>query len=333
MKVLITGIAGLIGARFADWLHENKPEIEILGIDDLSGGYIENVPASVKFYQRNVLTDSLSDIFSQGIDFVFHFAAYAAEGLSPFIRTFNYQNNTVASARLISLSIEYQVKRFVFTSSIAVYGKGKPPFSENDYPVPLDPYGVAKLAVERDLAIAYDQHGLEYCIVRPHNVYGEKQNIWDKYRNVFGIWMLQILNQKPITVYGSGSQKRAFTYINDILRPLWNAATLEKSGQQIINIGSSHETSIIEAARTLLTVTQAGEICHLPSRHEVELAWCRHDKAKEILGYADKTSLESGLTTMWQWALRQPRREQKEWTEYELNKGMYDFWKKENASS
>lgn len=147
------------------------------------------------------------------------------EGLSPFMRVFNYKNNLIATTRLITLSIKYDIKRFVFTSSMATYGRGKPPFDEKDIQQPIDPYGIAKFACEMDLRVANEQHGLDFCIIKPHNVYGPKQNIWDKYRNVLGIWINQHLNGKPITIFGSGDQRRAFSFIGDCVEPLWNAGT------------------------------------------------------------------------------------------------------------
>ncbi len=197
-KVLITGVAGLLGSRLASWIIENT-ENEVIGIDDLSGGFSENIHKKVKFYKFNLNDlEALKGVFEkENIQIVYHFAAYAAEGLSPFIRKYNYKNNLITSANLITCSIQHNISRFVFASSMSVYGdKYKPPFDESLKQSPIDPYGVAKYAVEMDLEIAYKQHGLNYTIVRPHNFYGINQNIWDKYRNVLGIWMFQILNQK-----------------------------------------------------------------------------------------------------------------------------------------
>ena len=218
-KVLITGVAGLLGSRLADWILKNKPEYEVVGIDDLSGGYYENVDSRVDFWNLNLSkdTNSLSRCFnSNEFDYVFHFAAYAAEGLSPFIRTFNYDNNLRATAAIVNECIKHDIKRLVFTSTMAVYGHGEGGiFHEDMRRNPIDPYGIAKMACERDIEVANEQHGLDYCIIRPHNVYGAKQNIWDKYRNVLGIWMYYILNDQPITIFGDGSQRRAFSYIDD----------------------------------------------------------------------------------------------------------------------
>jgi len=196
-KVLITGIAGLLGSRLADWIIENKPEYEIVGIDDLSGGYLENVNSKVNFKKINLVNQ------------------------------------------------QTEVKRLVFTSTLAVYGHGYGGiFDEEQIPKPIDPYGVAKYACEMDIQIAGEQHGLDWCIIRPHNVYGLKQNIWDKYRNVLGIWMFQYLNNEPMSIFGTGEQTRAFSFIDDSLEPLWNSAVKEEASKQIINLGGIEEYSM-----------------------------------------------------------------------------------------
>ncbi len=245
-KVLITGVAGLLGSRLADWIIENKPEYQVVGIDDLSGGYKENINPKVEFWQMNLVEHPIENCFEVNkFDYVFHFAAYAAEGLSPFIRCFNYDNNLKATARIVNECIKHDVKRLVFTSTLAVYGHGYGGiFDEKQVPKPIDPYGVAKYACEMDIQIAGEQHGLDWTIIRPHNVYGIKQNIWDKYRNVLGIWMYQYLNDQPITIFGDGEQTRAFSYIDDSLEPLWNAAVLPQASKEIINVGGIKEYSI-----------------------------------------------------------------------------------------
>ena len=159
------------------------------------------------FYNEDIAND-ISFIFEKHKpDYVFHMAAYAAEGLSPFIRKYNYTNNLLATAEIVNNCIKYNTKRLVFTSTLAVYGNGKVPFDESALLMPIDPYGVAKYGCEMDIQIAGEQHGLDWCIIRPHNVYGIKQNIWDKYRNLLGIWMYQNLNDQPLTIFGDGEQK------------------------------------------------------------------------------------------------------------------------------
>ena len=330
--ILITGVAGLLGSRLADWILKNHPEYIIIGIDDLSGGYRENVNDKVKFHPLNLITQEKT---IQGIfeyykpDYVFHFAAYAAEGLSPFIRTYNYDNNLKATAIIVNECIKHDVKRLVFTSTLAVYGHGYGGiFEENQIPKPIDPYGVAKYACEMDIQIAGEQHDLDWCIIRPHNVYGIKQNIWDTYRNVLGIWMFQHMNGEPMTIFGDGNQTRAFSYIDDSLEPLWKSAILPEASKQIINLGGIEEYSINHANKILKEVIGAGEVIYKEARHEVKHSIPTYQKSVNILGFEHKTNLKEGLTNMWEWAQQQPKRDRFVWPTYELDKGIYSFWKK-----
>ena len=330
MKVLITGVAGLLGSRLADWLIETHPEIEVVGIDDLSGGYKENINEKVEFWQMNLVTHPIENCFEvHKFDYVFHFAAYAAEGLSPFIRQYNYENNLVATARVINQCIKHDVKRLVFTSTLAVYGYGYGDiFDENQIPKPIDPYGVAKYACEMDIQIAGEQHGLDWCIIRPHNVYGIKQNIWDKYRNVLGIWMYQHLNGEPMTIFGDGEQTRAFSYIDDIIEPLWKSAILPQASKEIINLGGVEEWSINNVNKVLIDIIGIGDVEYKEGRHEVKHSIPTFQKSIDILGFEHKTTLKEGLTKMWDWAQEQPKRNRFVWENYELDNGIYSFWKK-----
>ena len=328
--VLITGVAGLLGSRLADWIIDNQPDTKVIGVDDLSGGFEENINPKVDFWQMNLIEHPIENIFEvNNIDYVFHFAAYAAEGLSPFIRTYNYDNNLKATARLVNECIKNDVKRLVFTSTLAVYGQGNGGiFDETQQQAPIDPYGVAKYACEMDIQIAGEQHGLDWTIIRPHNVYGIKQNIWDKYRNVLGIWMFQHLNGMDMTIFGDGEQTRAFSYIDDALEPLWNAAIRPEACCQIINLGGIKEISINEEAQTLQEVIGDSKLTYLEARHEVKHSIPTFQKSIDILGFEHKTDLKEGLTEMWKWAQQQPMRERFVWPSYELEKGIYSFWKK-----
>ena len=330
--VLITGVAGLLGSRLADWILDNSEEYQIIGIDDLSGGYIENIPEKVVFEKLNLVYDQerLKEVFNYYKPiYVFHFAAYAAEGLSPFIRTYNYDNNLRATASIVNECIINNVKRLIFTSTLAVYGHGYGGvFDENQQQSPIDPYGVAKYACEMDIQIAGEQHGLDWCIIRPHNVYGIKQNIWDKYRNVLGIWMFQKLNNEPMTIFGDGKQTRAFSYIDDSLEPLWNSAINPAASKQIINLGGIEEHSIISAAEILKEIMGGDtKIIHLESRHEVKHSIPTFKKSIDILNFNHKTDLRTGLKYMWEWVQKQPMRPRFVWPSYELEKGIYSYWK------
>jgi len=313
-RVLITGVAGLLGSRLADYIIENRPEYEVFGMDDLSGGCLENINPKVNFIQQDINDGIASQFENIKPEYVFHFAAYAAEGLSPFIRTYNYDNNLRATAAIVNECIKHNVKRLVFTSTLAVYGHGYGGiFDESQTPKPIDPYGVAKYACEMDIQIAGEQHGLDWCIIRPHNV--------------LGIWMYQHLNNQPMTIYGDGNQTRAFSYIDDNLEPFWNAAVLPQASKEIINVGGIEEISINEACDTLMNVVGGGSKVYMEQRHEVKHSVPTYQKSVDLLNYQYKTALTEGLTTMWKWAQEQPVRERFEWSSFELDKGIYTFWK------
>ena len=328
---MITGNAGLVGSSMANWIIKNKPEYEVVGVDNLFGGYEENINENVIFYKRDLSHDNLDDIFEKhNIEYVFHFAAYAAEGLSPFMRRFNYMNNCVSTANIINCCIKYNVKRLVYTSSMSVYGHGnfdRKRFDEELVPCPIDPYGISKYACEMDIKVAGSQHGLEWCIIRPHNIFGPLQNIWDKYRNVLGIWMYQILHNKPILIYGDGSQTRAFSYIDDALEPLWKAATLKETLYETINLGGITPYTINEAANILCDITGYDNVEHKEARHEVKWAVPTYQKSIDLLNFKDKTSLKDGLQKMWEWAKVQKDRPQYKWDNYEITNGIYTYWK------
>lgn len=329
-KILITGIAGLLGSRLADWIVDNT-DYKVVGIDDLSGGFSENINRKVQFYKFNLNDlEALKGVFKkENIEIVYHFAAYAAEGLSPFIRKYNYENNLITSTNLITCAIQYNVARFVFASSMSVYGdKYEPPFSEDLKQAPIDPYAVAKYAVELDLEIAFRQHGLKYTIIRPHNFYGINQNIWDKYRNVLGIWMYQIINKQNPTIFGDGTQVRAFSYVDDSVIPFWNASQRDNCVGEIINLGGIKEYSVNEACDALINVTGLNiKPVYLEPRHESKYAWSTWEKSVRLLDFKHKVDLQEGLSIMWDWANKQPNRERFIWPKYELNKGIYNYWK------
>jgi UDP-glucose 4-epimerase len=329
MKILITGVAGLLGSRLADYIIENQPQVHIVGIDDMSGGYRENVNSKVELWEMNLVNGNIQECFEiHKFDYVYHFAAYAAEGLSPFIRSYNYQNNLVATSRIINECIRYDIKRLVFTSTLAVYGHGYGGvFDESQQQRPIDPYGVAKYGCEMDIQIAGEHHGLDWCIIRPHNVYGRNQNIWDKYRNVLGIWMYQHTINEPMTIFGDGTQTRAFSYIDDSIEPLWKASQDNRASKQIINLGGIKEYSINEANEILREVVGGGEVKYFEGRHEVKHSIPTWQKSIDLLDFEHKTDLKEGLTKMWEWVKTQPVRERFVWPSYELDKGIYSFWK------
>jgi len=329
MKVLITGVAGLLGCHLAEHLITNG--YKIIGIDDLSGGYLDHVPEDVRFYKLNLQNAAAVNLIfeNETPDVVFHFAAYAAEGLSRYIKKFNYENNVISSVNVINACIKHDVKKLIFSSSMAVYGSQKTPFMETMKPTPEDPYGIAKYAIEQDLKDCYSHFGLEYAIVRPHNVFGPKQNIWDKYRNVIGIWLRQAINKQPLTIFGDGEQTRAFSNIKFYTKPF--ETLIDRHSDEIFNIGADKYYKIIDVANMVKQIAAKygleTTIKHLEPRNEVKHAFCNHDKAKSLLNFKDETDLETLIDEMFVWAKSQPDRTVK-YMDYELTKNLYSFWRK-----
>lgn len=304
MRILITGIAGLIGSNMARWLIQNT-EHDIFGIDNISTGYVDNIPVNAHWELCDILNQKqlkhLFDTYKPEV--CYHFAAYAAEGRSNYIRSFIHENNTVGTSNIINLCVNYNCK-LIFTSSVAVYS-GTPPFDEEDSPCPIDSYGVSKYCSEMDIQIAGRQQGLFWNIIRPRNVYGPGQSLWDTQRNVMGIWMNQILNKRPMTIFGDGNNKRSFTYIEDILPALYNSIHIKN---QVINIGSGIVYSIKQANEILQKISGYDNVAYLDPRHEQLAAFCDTEKSERLLVFEDQTKLVDGIAKMWQWAKKQPNR-------------------------
>ncbi|MFH0893053.1 MAG: NAD-dependent epimerase/dehydratase family protein [Bacteroidota bacterium] len=300
---LVTGGAGFIGAHVVNALIDMGHKVIVL--DDLSGGFEENVNPKATFIKGSVTDTTLvNDVFeTHKPDYVYHLAAYAAEGLSHFIRHFNYSNNLLGSINLINASIKCKVKCFVFTSSIAVYGSNQLPMLESMTPIPEDPYGISKLAVELDLKCAHEMFGLNYIIFRPHNVYGEYQNLGDKYRNVVGIFMNQLMQGIPLTVFGNGEQTRAFSYIGDVAPYIAQSIDVPSAYNEIFNIGADQDFSVNQLAKVVMEkIGVSCPIRYLEARNEVLNAYSDHSKAKNIFNIKSYTSLEDGIHKMADWA-------------------------------
>lgn len=327
---LVTGGAGFIGSHVAR--HCLAMGHNVVVLDDLSGGFRDQVPAGAAFVEGSI-TDPmlLARLFDEHqFDYVYHLAAYAAEGLSHFIRRFNYTNNVIGSVNLINEAVKHDVKCFVFTSSIAVYGAGQLPMREDMVPQPEDPYGIAKYAIELDLRAAHEQFGLDYIIFRPHNVYGEHQNIGDRYRNVIGIFMTQIMTGQPLTIFGDGKQTRAFTYIDDVAPKIARSVGLKAAYGETINIGADTPCSVndlVDVISAELCVTPT--VRRLPSRNEVLHAHSDHEKARRLFGQAPSMPLREGIKVMWQWAQTAGPRKTKQFDEIEVRIGLPTVWSSE----
>jgi UDP-glucose 4-epimerase len=324
---LVTGGAGFMGSHVAEHLIRNGHEVVVF--DDLSGGFADNVPKGATFVKGSILDHELIDrIFEQySFDYVYHLAAYAAEGLSHFIKRFNYNNNLIGSVNLINACVNHGVKCFVFTSSIAVYGTGRTPLQEDMTPIPEDPYGISKMAVEQELRVSHEMFGLEYIIFRPHNVYGERQNILDRYRNVVGIFMNQILRGEPLTTFGDGTQIRAFTHIDDIAPIIATSVDVFAAKNQVFNLGADEPYTINELARIVMEeMGSKCEIIHLDPRNEVKVAFSDHSKAHQVFGKHSQTSLQMGIRAMAKWVRAHGARESSIFENIEVMKNMPASW-------
>lgn len=317
-KVLVTGGGGFIGSHVAR--HCLELGFNVVVVDDLSGGFHKNLPTqpegksnTFKFVQADLKdADFVSKLFEEEkFDVVYHLAAYAAEGLSHFIRNYNYKNNLIASTNLITQAVRVgTVKKFVFTSSIAVYGSGRTPMTEDMEPEPEDPYGISKQAVEQDLKAAKQMWGMDYVVFRPHNVYGPGQNIYDKYRNVVGIFLNQLQAGKSLTVFGDGTQTRKFSYVDDVAYPIAVSGVLDHVGGEVFNVGGDIATTVNELAEVVLETwdgklqgKSADYITHLDARNEVAHAESDHQKLNCYFPNLPKPiGLRDGMKVMVEWS-------------------------------
>jgi UDP-glucose 4-epimerase len=328
-NILVTGGAGFIGAHVTNHLVNAGHNVVVL--DDLSGGFEENVNEKAVFVKGSICDYPLIErLFAEyEFEYVFHLAAYAAEGLSHFIRRFNYENNLIGSVNLINQSVLHKVKCFAFTSSIAVYGAGQLPMHEDLTPRPEDPYGISKFAVEMDLKAAHEMFGLNHIIFRPHNVYGEYQNIGDRYRNVIGIFMNQLLQGKPLTVFGDGTQTRAFSYIDDVAPHIANAINMDAAYNQVFNIGGDIDYTVNELAQTVMDVMDLKQdINYQPARNEVLHAYADHTKAKRVFGLDESSfvSLRDGVGRMSSWVNEVGARESSYFGNIEIEEKLPSIW-------
>jgi UDP-glucose 4-epimerase len=324
---LVTGGAGFIGSHVAR--HCLAMGHTVVVLDDLSGGFADQVPPGARLVVGSVTDAELvAGLFRQyRFEYVYHLAAYAAEVLSHFIRRYNYETNLVGAINLINEAVKCRARCFVFTSTIGVYGKGQLPMSEDMTPVPEDPYGVSKYAVELDLAAAYRMFGLPYIIFRPHNVYGEHQNLGDPYRNVLGIFMNQIMAGRPLPVFGDGEQMRAFSYIDDVAPHIAHSVAIEPAYNQVFNIGAERPYTVNHLAQVIMEAFGVdAPIEHLPPREEVYHVYPSLEKAVRLLHARPRVDLEEGVRRMAAWARRVGSRTSQVFTDIEIFEKLPPYW-------
>ncbi|MES2307871.1 MAG: NAD-dependent epimerase/dehydratase family protein [Verrucomicrobiota bacterium] len=326
--VLVTGAAGFIGSHVAE--HCLKSGMRVVAVDDLSGGFRQNVPEGCEWIQGDLKDPLFVESLWKGrkFDYVYHLAAYAAEGLSHFIRSYNYQTNLIASMHLINQSVKNDVKCFVFASSIAVYGKNQVPMVEELAPLPEDPYGISKYAVELDLKAAHEMFGLNYSIFRPHNVYGERQNIADKYRNVIGIFMNQVLQGKPMSIFGDGKQTRAFSHVDDVAPLIAHAPLVSGAINEIFNVGADTPYTILDLVKEVSEAFGVSpHVLHMPERNEVVHAFSDHAKVKNVFNPPPTVPLKEGIQRMAEWVRKQGPAIPVEFKNIEVLKNLPQGWR------
>lgn len=318
MKILVTGGCGFLGSWLVDKLIENGHDVVI--IDDLSGGSMENANPKAKMWSDDCRDEKRIDhiLKTEKPEIVYHLAANACENKAQFSPIEITSRNYDAFIKVLTPFIKYGGKRFVFTSSIAVYGALQTPFMEDVRPEPEDLYGISKYAIEESLKVMSKVHGFEYVITRPHNVYGPRQNLRDPYRNLVGIWMNALLRQEPYYIYGDGSMERCFSYIDDVVEALYKCGFEDVAGMTF-NIGADKNYSLNEFELRFRQVTGGPEALHLPERaQEVKIAISDHSLAKKHLHYEDKIPLGLGLNKMWEWAQKEGPQELN-YTEIEID--------------
>ena len=295
-KILVTGVAGFLGSHLSQQLSELGHKV--VGIDNMIGGYEDNIPKNVEFHNIDCCDFEKIKGVMKGVQIVYHCAATAHEGLSVFSPFEITKNNYLASVSIFSAAVNEKVKRIIFCSSMARYGSQKYPFTEEMTPKPVDPYAISKVAAEQVLINLCELNKIEWVIAVPHNIIGPKQKYDDPFRNVVSIMINRMLQGKAPIIYGDGKQTRCFSYIDDCLSCMIPMLDKKNLNKQIINIGPDEE---------FVTINKVAELCanitgvNLPPIYkkdrpqEVKHAICSANKARELLNYKTKVSLEKGI--------------------------------------
>ena len=300
MRIFVSGIAGFLGSHVAERMLTLGHEV--VGVDTLIGGYLDNVPEGAEFHQEDAGDFSLMRRHMEGCDIVFHAACTAYEGLSVFSPSLVTYNTYQITSSLLSAAIQNEAKRFVFCSSMARYGTQEVvPFTEDMECYPQDPYGISKYASELLVRNLCETHGMGYSICVPHNIIGPRQKYDDPFRNVAGIMINRMLQGNQPIIYGDGNQKRCFSFIGDDLQCIEKILLEDGVEGEVINIGPDEEfITINELARTIADLLEFDlDPIYMPDRpQEVRLANCSADKARRLLNYRTGTSLRDGLQEM-----------------------------------
>jgi UDP-glucose 4-epimerase len=297
-KVIITGVAGFLGSHLADrFLKEGWA---VVGVDSFIGGYMDNIPDGITFAELDLVTDTkLLGKITEGADLFIHAACTAYEGLSVFSPSLVVANTAQATTNCLVAAVNAKVNKFVYLSSMARYGDHDGQlFTEDMETKPQDPYGIAKVASEQLVKNICDTQGLDWVILVPHNIIGPRQKFDDPFRNVASIMTNRILQGKQPIIYGDGTQQRCFSFVQDVVEPLFTACQKPEAVRQVINVGPDEEPiSINQLAETLADIIgfELDPIYITGRPQEVKIALCSSDKARDLLGYQTGTNLRNGL--------------------------------------
>ncbi len=296
MKIFITGVAGFLGSNLAFNLIDRGYDVS--GNGNLICGYKDNISSDINFFDTDCCNFIEMKNSMKECDVLIHCSATAHEGLSSFSPSFITKNIFHASVTTFSAAISNNVKKIIYCSSMARYGNQKHPFVEEMRTEPCDPYGIAKVAAENILVNLCNLHGIEWTILVPHNIVGPRQRYDDPYRNVLSIFLNRMLQDKPALIYGDGSQKRCFSYVDDCVNSIVNCIENKKTNKEIINIGPDEESITIKelANKCANIVGINSKHKYLPARpQEVKFATCSSNKARKILNYKTKFSLDQSI--------------------------------------
>ena len=302
MKVFISGVAGFLGSHLADAFTRSGDEV--VGCDNMIGGDLQNLPEGIQFEEADCGDVQAMKPLLEGVDLVYHCGAIATEGLSVFSPAIIAKHVYENTAGLLAASASKDVKRFVYCSSMARYGEGKAPFTEDQPAAPVDPYGIAKFAGELVVRNVSETHGMEYVIAVPHNIIGPRQKYDDPYRNVASIMINRMLQGKQPIIYGDGEQRRSFSFVQDCVDPLLKMGIQPGLSGEIINIGPDEEAATINELAAMLAdlLSFPLKAIYITDRpREVKNATCSADKARKLLGYKTKVTLREGLISMVEW--------------------------------
>jgi len=296
MKALVTGGAGFIGSNLVDELI--KQDYEVLVLDNLSTGKIENLNPKAKFVQADITNLEQIKPHFLGIDYVFHLAALPRVQWSIENPIESHNANVNGTLNVMLAARDAKVKRLVYSASSSAYGDVTVlPLVENMLPMPMSPYGLHKYVGEHYAHLFSLLYGLETVSLRYFNVYGPRMAFAGAYVTVIAVFLKQKKDGQKMTITGDGSQTRDFTYVGDVVRANILASQSAKVGQgQVINIGAGHNYSVNEIAKRL-----GGEVEHIAPRIEPHDTLADTSKAKELLDWQPQVDLDEGVKKTVEW--------------------------------